>query len=162
MKKELFFAVFIGLAFGLLITYGIYTARSSILPTDSPSPSPSPSPSATTAASDLVVIAPEDEIVTTDTTATVTGTAAPNAFVSVVTAADSTLLATDDQGKFSREIALESGANVIVITTIDQDGARAQTERTVIYLEEPLTPTTATESATESTDASPSSEATSS
>lgn len=158
MKKELFFAVFIGLAFGLLITYGIYTARSSILPEKDPLPSPSPSASAAPVQSDLVVIVPEDEQATLDETVTVTGTAAPNAFVSIVTENVEELINSDDQGKFSREIPLEIGANIIVVTAIDQDGARAQSERTVIRLQEALRTTTEeTNQATNSSDATSSS-----
>lgn len=134
MKKEMFISVVVGLVFGLIITYGVYTARRSLTQSKNtaslhPSPQASVNPSAT---GSLVIHSPEDETVQAETELTVTGTTQPNVMVIVFFNDDEQITTADDTGHFSVEGELEAGGNVIEIQAINEDGQVTVVERTVV------------------------------
>jgi hypothetical protein len=136
MKKEILLAVLIGLGLGLIITYGVYRARTSLTnpstgSTESQVASPTPA-----SQTSLVITAPEDEIVQSTASITVAGTTTPNSFVVVLLDDEETITTADASGNFSVERQLSLGANVILIFSVDEDGNTAEVERTVVLTEE--------------------------
>ena len=134
MKKEVLLAIIIGFTIGLIITFGIYTARKalnqhqSITPTPSPQISPSPSSSQT-----LTLTEPENETVSDQEKITLAGTTNPQSLVTIFTQEDEIIVYANDQGKFSTPITLVGGANDITVTSISPAGPTAQTRLTLVY-----------------------------
>lgn len=134
MKKEVILAIVIGFSLGLVITFGIYTARQALNRHQNANPSPSPqaAPAATSVHS-LTLTAPEDEAVLSQPTATVSGMTTANALVTLFTESEELLVYADASGKFSAPITLVGGSNDITVTAITPDGLTATTQLTLIY-----------------------------
>lgn len=135
MRKEVLLAIFIGLSLGLIITYGVYTARSSrrtpaVTPTPSLSANPSGSPFES---SELVITNPQDESIQKEAELTVTGTTWANAFVVVVVNDTETVTTADENGDFSVKVKLKSGGNIITVAALNTDGKQIIQERTVTW-----------------------------
>lgn len=135
MKKEIVIAIFLGLTLGVVITYGVYRARTTLmkpsinnlevdLGTDNPEASP---------LSTLVINSPDDEIIIDQEAITVAGTTQPNSFVVVVIQDQEFITTADESGNFSIDGTLEAGSNVIQVHSIDEDGTTTTQERTVIF-----------------------------
>jgi hypothetical protein len=145
MKKEVVFAIFIGLSLGLVVTYGVYRARTSFLNgrlgSGSTQTNASPAPSAHNS---LTLLSPEDESVQSDKGTQITGTTDPDALVVIFINTQSQVTTADKSGNFSIQADLTPGANVITVRTIDEDGNTAEEQRTVIMtsvsFEETATP----------------------
>lgn len=135
MRKEVLLAIFIGLSLGLIITYGIYTARSSRRsPTATPTPGPVVDPlSSPFESTELIVTNPQDEIIQRDPDLTVTGTTWPNSFVVVVVKEREVITTADENGDFSVRVRLETGGNIITIVALNTDGRQVTQERTVTW-----------------------------
>lgn len=141
MKKEMFISVVVGLVFGLIITYGVYTARTSLSGSGASTEivaSPSPSPELETHGQ-LTVISPADETIQAESSITVTGTAPADALVVIFANNDEYIRSADSTGNFSVEVDLEAGSNIIAVHLISEDGQSTVVERTVIVSDAPLT-----------------------
>jgi hypothetical protein len=139
MKKEIFFAVIIGLLLGLIVTYGVYTARRALRSGGQP-PAATPTPSVTpTPLSNLIITSPSDESVVFEAAITVAGNTDANAFVVVITPTDQLITTADETGNFSVNLQLASGGNIIQIFSINEDGETTQHEVTVVYNDEEAT-----------------------
>lgn len=134
MKKEVILAIVIGFSLGLVITFGIYTARQALNRHQSANPSPSPqSAPAATPVHNLTLTAPENETVFTTAEATISGTTTPNALITLFTEDTELLVYADNTGKFSAPITLVGGSNDITVTAVTPDGLTATAQLTLIY-----------------------------
>ena len=141
MKKEVFLAIAIGFALGLIITFGIWTANRSLkqanqnkttttITVTSPSPAPE---SQTTTSTGLVISSPEDESLVTKNSAVVTGKASPNSIVVILAENDEQIMAADANGNFSTDVTLTTGYNNITVTAYDSTGKAESRMLTVTY-----------------------------
>ena len=134
MKKEIIFAILLGLSLGLIITYGVYRAKMTlqqpIQKEDKISPSTTPQP---TNNSSLLLISPEDEIITDLAKINVSGSTTPDSFVIIIVNNQDNITTADQTGNFSVEVELEAGSNVIRVHALKEDGTSIVEERTVIY-----------------------------
>jgi len=147
MRKEVFISILIGLIFGLIITYGVYKAKSSEETTTqdvSVDESLTPTPGELNAHK-LVIHSPEDEIIQESNKTTVTGTTITNSFVVILINNDETITTADESGNFSVEVDLEDGSNVITVFVLDEDGQKSSTQRVVIVSDQPLEATQSAE-----------------
>lgn len=154
MKKEILFAIFIGLFLGLIITYGAYRARKSeqemaAQTTNSIVSSPGIE-TENQANKFLTLFSPEDESLQNTDNIKITGNTEANSFVVIFIGDDENITTADDSGNFSIEGKLEKGANVITVHALDEDGKVSIEERIVIY--------TTVDISNESSEASPSGE----
>ena len=152
MKKEVFFAIFLGLLLGVIITYGLYRARTTLLSkpnTNILNATPSPLPK-TSPLGSLSITSPDDETIQSTSDLTVAGTTQANSFVVIIVNDEDHITTADASGAFSVEVTLDKGSNVILIKSMDEDGKLVEDERTVIYTTTSLddTEAEATESAT--------------
>lgn len=136
MRKEVLIAVLIGLSLGLVVAFGVRTARQSLEKHAKASPTPLNTTAGNSNQSDhtVLITAPEpDEIVSTDTV-NVIGTTTPQSMISVITGAnaDVTTIA-DDTGAFNSPVELESGLNTIAVTSYSPTGDSTNVSFTVIY-----------------------------
>lgn len=136
MKKELFFAVIIGLLVGLVITYGIYRARTGVpkQTVNTKTTATDATGSATTDSGNLILSSPEDESVQTSASVTIAGTTLADSFVVIFVNNKENITTADQSGNFSIATQLDSGSNIIRVHSLQEDGTIFQTERTVIFL----------------------------
>lgn len=147
MKKELFLAVLIGLSLGLIITYGIYTARTSLLRPRSTDASASPATTPSPETSVVVLHSPEDESVVTVAELTIAGTTIPKTIVVIVVDDQDTITLADESGNFSTTVTLKPGANIVLVSQFDENGVETHLERIVTYLTNDFTAISATPAA---------------
>src|SRR5258708_32587317 len=111
MKKEVLVAILIGLGLGLIVTYGIYRAKTSLSSgqqATSTSNEASPSPGGSVHNS-LTLLSPEDESVQATADVKVTGTTDPNALVVIFMNEQPQVIRADKSGNFSVQKTLQQG-----------------------------------------------------
>ncbi len=140
MKKEVAIAIVIGLFLGLIVTFGIYTARrssSSVQKSAEMLASTSPgNPNASPSQNSLVISSPEDGLITSDKELQVSGTTEPNSFVFIFFGEEFLLEKADATGNFSTRIPTKAGPLLIEIRTLDESGNSVEDERAV-YVGDP-------------------------
>jgi len=143
MRKEVFFAILVGLIMGLFITYGVYhsqkasennqtTANIEELEAIAPTPDPQKN-------GKITLYYPEDETVLEQTSTQVTGKTTPNVFVVIFVNNEPIITQADATGNFAKEVKLETLANIIKVHSIDEDGEHNVIERTVVVYDQDLT-----------------------
>lgn len=134
MKKEALFAIIIGILLGLAATYGIYTLRAKLLPrTDSVALNASPLPSASPEqVNKLLITAPENEMVLSETKTTISGTAESQELIVIYVNNREYFTQADEIGAFAAEVTLDSGSNIMTVTAIAADGQQRSEELAVI------------------------------
>ncbi len=137
MKKEVFLAIAIGFALGLVITFGIWTANKSLknLPKAiSPSPTPeaaaSPSTTNTSSPVTLSLSSPTDEALFTIAKTPVSGKTVANASVVIFSEDNQQIVTADAKGNFTADVALVGGYNTIRVIAYDAMGNSV--EQTII------------------------------
>lgn len=136
MKKEMILAIFLGLVLGLIVTYGIYTARQSLTDSGGISTEGSPEPISETQAAlhnAITLLSPEEGSVYTTPEVKIIGTTDPLAQVIIMLNDKPFILESDSSGNFSVEDTLRAGANFVVVRAIDEEGNIATMERTIAY-----------------------------
>lgn len=138
MKKEVILAIAIGFALGLVITFGIWTANKSLKNLPQPSPTttslvPSPTPTSQQTTNQLTISAPEDELLTSSDTVTLSGKAPTGSTVIVTYEDGEKVLTTDASGNFTTSIDLISGFNIITVYAYDISGNESSQSLTVTY-----------------------------
>lgn len=136
MKKEIAVAIFIGLLLGLVVTFGIYIARSaagpsveksaSLLASSTPGVSASDSPNAN---SSLVLSSPEDGSITTNKEVQVSGTTQPNSFIFIFYGTEYKMERADSTGNFSTKVTSKTGPVIIIVRALDLAGNVVEEER---------------------------------
>ncbi len=145
MKKEMIISVLVGLFFGLIIVYGVYTAQCSLSKPNQETEELEVSPSLETEEnidSNLSLHSPEDETIVNEPLITIAGTTIANSYVVVFINDEELITNADKSGHFSVEGELEIGSNIVEVHAIDEDGQTMVKERTVIYTTKPLVETT--------------------
>lgn len=126
MKKEVFLAISIGFALGLVITFGIWTANRSLknaklatTPTPSPTAIPLSTPTTQVTTGKLTITSPEDESLVNTPQITLTGKTDANTPVAITYEDNKQQIVTSDaSGDFKAIIDLVSGYNTINITVL--------------------------------------------
>jgi len=140
MKKEIVIAILIGLSLGLFITYGVYQAKTGISTKsdqDQKTLALTPAPNQEFAG-ELILNSPEDGLIQTEKTISVSGTTLPSSFIVVFVGNDENITNSDGSGNFSTGVNLDSGVNIITIVVLDENGRSISVKRTVIVSDEPL------------------------
>ena len=133
MKKEVVLAIVIGFAIGLLITFGIYTARTALETAQETEPDSSlVTPEATSSAKLTIETPPPNALSDTDTI-TLKGRSSPEAIVTIITESGQQIITADKDGTFQTEIELIGGINEIQISAFTAEGDKSSTELTVVY-----------------------------
>ncbi|MDQ3008107.1 MAG: hypothetical protein M3Q81_00755 [bacterium] len=134
MRKEIILAIIIGLSLGLLLTFGIYRAGSSLTrrKTTPDVAQNLVAPSPTAAANPLTIISPEDEIVQTARETTVAGATAANSYIVIFVNDEEYISSADSSGNFSVKVDLELGSNILITHALDEAGVETVEERTLI------------------------------
>ena len=145
MKKEILFAVGIGLVVGLIITFGMYRARqamtnSSTINDQLTRDLTSPSASTNTNGKDAFLVSePQDESLVIDPNIRVSGQAFPNAAIVILTQDGETVGSADTKGNFSLPLTLQPGGNILTIRALSDTREPLQVMRTVVFSTADLT-----------------------
>ncbi|CAN5321556.1 hypothetical protein BH10PAT1_BH10PAT1_6640 [soil metagenome] len=138
MRKEVFFAIVAGGAFGLLIAFAAWKLNSSAKPkldTETLQTSASPTPIANTSTGDFKIILskPNSMAVFTDTPSEISGVTDPKSWVVVSGIDGDTIVKASDSGSFSANIDLEGGANQINVTAFNSNWNEADANLLLIF-----------------------------
>lgn len=137
MRKEVIFAIIIGLVLGGVILFGFRIANQSAKEAASPATasgqiaSPTPLPSASQ--SNLGLTEPLDHAVVNTSSIKISGKTLPNSAIAIESETDDTLLTADESGNFSTDFALTGGENIIKVTALLPDQKTENLEISVIY-----------------------------
>lgn len=134
MRKEVFIALLIGLSFGLVVAFGIRTARESL--SNRPKPVTEES-STTTTTTDTVqtmlITTPEPDEIVDKSELNIIGTTTAESMISILSPTGEVVVMADDAGAFNATIDLDSGVNPIKITSFSPEGDESTIELTTIY-----------------------------
>ncbi len=121
MRKEVFFAIVIGLILGAAILFGFRLADKSTkeaLISVQEKPDQAPSATPTPPKSNLSFSEPSDHAVINSANIKISGQALPDSLVAVTSETDDALVATDESGNFSVDFKLAGGENYITATAL--------------------------------------------
>lgn len=133
MRKEVIFAIILGLILGGVIIYGINLANNSVNHVDnntdtitSPTATVTPSPT-------LKITSPQNHQVLFENTTTLVGKTKPLAYVSLISEENEVIIQADEDGNFSQEIDLVGGDNQINISAANNEGYQEEAVFNLIY-----------------------------
>lgn len=136
MRREVFFAIVLGVGLGALVAFGLWRANLIFLPgKETPRPlseivsNTEESPES----SDLIVTQPEDNLVVSEDTVTIKGSATPRATIVILTPAQEAVLEAGQDGSFEQEVELDGGPNEIIIKSFDEQGRESTQTLTIVY-----------------------------
>lgn len=143
MLKEFILAITLGaiLGFGATGTfYAISKSRKTEIPQINPVPTISISPTPTSADSldttsptKITIINPINNFLTSNSKVTINGTTSSQSRVIVTTVSSIFTTIADNSGDFSVDVDLNSGANIINLTAIDDNDNQVDTQLIITY-----------------------------
>src|SRR3990170_8752102 len=136
MRKEVLFAIVAGVIFGIVLTFGIWRANSSIKVKENSqevSPTPTPSPSQPIGTLVVSLARPENLDVITQSPVEMTGITQASAWVVISAEAKDYYLKADAAGAFGELVELTAGINQIKITAIEENGERDEELINLVY-----------------------------
>lgn len=138
MKREAVIVGIFGLSLGLLVAWGVWNFRGVTKPTSTPTPTFTPPPTTATQppTTGLTVNLPEEETLTNQDSATVSGKTLAGTTVVVSSPIGDKVVEADSEGNFQTQVDLEEGENEITVTAYLPDGRTEEQTRTVIFSKE--------------------------
>lgn len=136
MRKEVIFAIILGLILGGVILYGIRLADSSTKEAISTTTDPTVTPTnavSPTSSVNLTIISPQDHAVISTSTIKIIGRTFPNSDVAIQSSEDDILVTADSSGNFTADFTLTGGENIIQVTSLSEDQQTETTTFSVIY-----------------------------
>lgn len=132
MRKELLWAVFGSIFFGLIIAFGVWRANSSFKPKGEKTES-SPTPSSKNPSFKIVLNTPENEDVVTENSVLVSGITSPLSWITFSGEDSDYIIQANEKGEFNENVDLVSGVNQIKVTAFDKNGSESGTKVLVVY-----------------------------
>lgn len=136
MRKEIFFAIASGILFGLIIAFAIWRANTSIKPVGVKDTKMEVVETTPTPSFGVTIAKPEQNEVVTKTPAFISGVTKPNAIVVFSGETSDYLVYSDANGSFSENVGLLGGANEILVSSFDNQGAEVQEKLLLVYSSE--------------------------
>ena len=133
MKKELVWAIITGFGLGLVITYGVLSAKKAIKPKLKEIKQTEISTTPIVPPISLEIEKPKDESIINEEKTLLIGKTNPRAILAIFTEEDELIIEADEKGRFETEIELVGGANEITVITFDDEGNEASQSMTIVY-----------------------------
>lgn len=142
MRKEVVIAILLGFSIGLLIVFGIITARSALQKQSQTSPitttstatsQPGNADDSQKLTHQLTIHDPVDNQVVSSDRVTIRGLTSAKSTVVIVAEEAEFITIADEMGNFSQEISLVSGANEIDISAFSPAEEKVDTLLTIVY-----------------------------
>lgn len=132
MRKEVFWAIFAGILFGLIIAFGVVRVNSTLKPKGE-KVEVSVTPKGINNEFKIVLAKPENEDVVTKEPIEISGITKPLSWVIISAEKNDYLILSNEQGAFQENIELTSGVNQIKITAIDSSKLKSLEKVIVVY-----------------------------
>lgn len=139
MRKEVMIAILIGFGIGLIITFGVITARSAINQNQekiigSVTPTAEVITNQEKSIHKITLSQPENKSVVNSEKIEVSGTTTPLSAVAVmIGSGGDAVTAADEAGRFYQEVTLIGGANIIKAVSVSPKGEKAESRVSVVY-----------------------------
>lgn len=137
MRKEILFAIFLGLLMGLAITFGVYTVRQHMLRSQTVSEIESsrqaPATASPTPLLTLMLNEPAANVITNQESISVSGRALPLSYIAILVGNKEYLTTADQDGDFAQTIKLQAEGNLLTVVATTPDGKQESLARSVIY-----------------------------
>jgi len=147
MIKELFLAIALGALLGFGITGGYLALHQkstpknnsstivepTVIPTISTTANPDTSQNNSASTNPLSITSPEDNLLVSTAKINITGTTTANSRIIINTTSETYLGQSDSQGNFSIPIVLDSGLNIIKISSIDSADNQLDNQLNITY-----------------------------
>ena len=135
MRKEVIFAIILGLILGGVILYGIQLSNTSAqnAASNTAEVTPTPTQTVTPDTKNLTVISPQDHSVVSTGTIKIVGRTIPNSSVAIQGSEDDIIVKADDTGNFTADFSVTGGENIIQVTSLSPDQKTETLTLTVIY-----------------------------
>lgn len=136
MRKEVLFAVIIGIFLGGIVAFGVWRANLALVAqkkqvqTES---SPAPKAEEVIASSQLVITEPENNLVVSSDKITVKGNATPGAIIVILASSGETIFEAESSGNIEHEVELVGGVNKITVVAYDKDGNESRQTLNIVY-----------------------------
>lgn len=138
MRREVLFAIIIGIGLGAVVAFGIWRANLILAPKvkevmQSPKTSANPSNITIVNSSNLIITQPEDSSVVSTDKVVIKGSATPNSTIVITSDGDEQITVADKDGTFEKEIGLSAGINNVIVTTLDSKNDQSSQKITLVY-----------------------------
>lgn len=133
MRRELVWAIIIGISFGLIIAFGVFRINSSINRPKNNFPKATPISENPLSEFKITLNSPVENSVVTDSQIRVTGITKPLTWLTFSGELGDYILQSDDKGSFDQEVKLDSGVNRIKVTAFDSKGSQSIQKVLVVY-----------------------------
>jgi hypothetical protein len=143
MFKEIIVAIIIGGILGLGITGGYLTMQRKDQPTNknnSVITEPTLIPTSTNQQpnnqekdNSITITSPENNALISTSKTTISGTTTPNSNIIIATTSETFTGKSDDKGRFEISVILDSGLNIIKISSIDSENNQKDTSINITY-----------------------------
>jgi sortase (surface protein transpeptidase) len=136
MRKEIIFALFAGIAFGLVVAFGVWRTNSNPEVTkkeNSIQEKKTTEETKTQSSSNLAILKPEEYEVVSENKVNIEGITEPEAQIIISTEEKDFLITADKDGGFYFETPLIGGLNEIVITSFLKDKEKISVKLPVVY-----------------------------
>ncbi len=139
MRKEIFFALLTGIAFGLVVAFGIWKTNYKTEPTSEEKQTiiseNKEKQQEKETSNGITIFKPEENEILNQETTIIEGITEPNAKLAISAEEKDYLITADQNGGFSQEIKLTGGINEILITAFTQKG-EVNTLLPIVYSKE--------------------------
>lgn len=135
MRKEVLFAIILGVGLGVALAFGIWRANLALTPREEQTQN-NPPTSTPEDFSELIITDPEDQTVVEHDKVNVRGAATPGAMLVILASGGEYILEADKEGSFEQEVKLVPGPNEIKVTSLDTDGNTTEERLVVVYTTE--------------------------
>lgn len=138
MRKEIFYAIFVGSVLGLIIAFGVYRTNSLFKPKEASSTQKTSekavvSKSTSSSEFGLSIAQPENEDLVSESPITLTGVTKAGSWITISTETEDYMLQAENNGGFAQDVALTGGTNQIVVTAFDEGGNTIEHNLVVVY-----------------------------
>lgn len=137
MRKEVIFAIIIGLTLGITILFGIRLANQSARVATTTKATPTqPEPVLTetpVTLNGISLISPKNHSIVNTASTKIIGKTLPNSTVAIFSSESELLITSDNDGNFSADIELAGGENTIKATVLKADQTLESTQISIIY-----------------------------
>ena len=137
MRKEIVFAITMGIVFGLIVAFGVIRANKAINKSSSQvtTSDDSGNSNSQTEVAGLAISLnqPQDIRVETENPITVSGISKPGAWIAISSEGDTYLTKTNEKGEFSQNVNLYGGLNQIVIVAVGENGDTSKKQTNIVY-----------------------------
>lgn len=136
MRKEVLFAVIIGVLLGAIVAFGVWRANLALVSQKNQGQtqsSPTLKAEEEIKTSQLVITEPENNLVVSSDKITIKGSAQPLSTIVILANSENTIFEAGSDGSIEQEVELVGGPNKIIVIAYDKDGNESKQTLNIVY-----------------------------